>query len=434
MLVVGLFLVVLSEILLDPTYKFEHGSYTPALMHAFMFNYRQIIWTIARTSSASLAAILVWHFVVAEEKYFSSWRFWQRLTLAVAILSAGAIIVVVGLYGDMRLHSISWYLYVSVVSILVYVSIIRGRAFKLLRHQIFSDMNVIKGIGAALGVGIFLTLGLVTVAPASGIEDTMSDYFARLADNPGGFFAVATGLFTVAGVTITLFQVMEQKTSIVSFGDFINKATALIAETNGNDYVRMLVLTPAMGCLAVRHEVWTALSDEMRKSGARISLTCLDDQAMQEWFDLYLEGISNKKKPEWLGNIEAGMGQVRGIKLQLAETARLHPDQENLEILQGDWKDIGTTYMIANRQKAIVVAPFFLPQPGGPIFREYDLGRMVQMIGFETKDFHAVESVLNEIAVRRDAIKKKRVPHLGRDSHGTSGVLPPPEHLQVQPA
>jgi hypothetical protein len=77
---------------------------------------------------------------------------------------------------------------------------------------------------------------------------------------------------------------------------------------------------------------------------------------------------------------------------------------------EGTVSTLPLCYYVANSRRAIVVAPFFLPRPGANIYAGNIHNRTVQMIGFETSDFHLVETVNQEIATRRNALRAKATP------------------------
>ena len=226
--------------------------------------------------------------------------------------------------------------------------------------------------------------------------------------NPGALFVFVTGWLSVGGVYLTLQQVSDLRNSIVSFEDFVVRVTALIDETGPDDMVKMLVLTPAMGCLTLDRSRWHKLTNKIQGTETNIQLTALNFDTMDKWFHQYLSSTIEKDKDGMRERIADGLDAAKTIIGDLARKAKpqITPTITNSVPVQGNWEDIPKTYLVCNSTKAIVCAPLFLPTPDSNPLTETNLVNRVQMIGFESQDFHIIESARLEIDLRREAITK----------------------------
>jgi hypothetical protein len=268
-----------------------------------------------------------------------------------------------------------------------------SEAFHVLRTSRFSKLLAVV-FCALLAIFFILSVSMARYTGASSWD----------LNNPGALFVFVTGWLSVGGVYLTLQQVSDLRNSIVSFEDFIVRVTALIDDTQPDDLVKMLVLTPAMGCLVLEPTRWEKLTNKIQGTDKHIQLTALELGTMRKWFLQYLSPDADD--PDMRERIEDGLEAASTIIGDLVRKSR--PETvatiTNKVPILGKWNDIPKTYLVANATQAIVCAPLFLPTPdSNPLVGIWRTLR-VQMIGFESQDFHIVESVRQEIDLRRHAI------------------------------
>lgn len=277
----------------------------------------------------------------------------------------------------------------------------------------FKDSSVRGRLFTSLLILTFFTLVLVYV----GAAFSESSFWGQIANNPGGWFALVTGIASLLGVYLTFMQVVEVHNTIVSFSDFIQRTQALIDSTENDDVVRIMLHTPATGCLALPRSVWRQLSVKISSGTKKIQITCLSRTEEKLWFERYLDGLDGDRKSEMSRRIADGRDESRLIRDSLARSWNILADDGGTEsaVIVGEWKDLSSAYYVANKHKAIVVVPFFLPTLYGNFFSRSLHYRNVDMIGFETSNFHIVDTVLTEIATRRKALVNRQEELLLKD-------------------
>lgn len=289
----------------------------------------------------------------------------------------------------------------ALVSIVVY----HGFVLKREHRQIIRPIVEVRRTTLLTGVVVCIVITVVTVSVSA--SETGVRWQAMLANNPGGWFALITGVLSLVGVYLTLATVLDVKNSIVSFADFIYRADRLIRETSDRDCIQMMLHTPAPGCLALPVGIWRSLADTIKTCHKPISLTCLRQDEMQTWFQAYTKKLEGDQLGKMIDRIKIGLDESGKIKREVSTTAEQSSDITiDIGVVEAEWNDLPLCYYIANSRRAIVVAPFFLPRPGANIYESSVEGQPIQMIGFETADYHIVNTVNQEIRERRKWIKQ----------------------------
>ncbi len=305
----------------------------------------------------------------------------------------------------------------SIVSVLIHNYISLRQDHKQIINA-FGGKHVRARLLPSLAIFIFLTL--VIVGAASSL--TWTDFTARLANNPGGWFAILTGIASLLGVYLTFMQVIEIKNSIVSFSDFIDRVQTLINETERNDIVRMMLHTPATGCLALPDDIWQSLSRTIIGAQCKFQITCLSQKTEKAWFEQYKDPADADKSAQTESRIAVGRKWSKKIRDTVepqgrasAAAAATEEGVADAGVVVGEWNDLPQCYFIANKSRAIVVVPFFLPTPSINIFVRSVHYRNVDMVGFETSNHHIVDTVRTEILTRRKALEARQTELLRLD-------------------
>ena len=256
---------------------------------------------------------------------------------------------------------------------------------------------------AAIGVVAFILSVLV-------MEVGLPEFI----DNPGGLFAIVTGLVSITALLLTLFTLIDIRSSISSFPNFIDRVEKLIDETPEDDYLDVCLHTPATGCLALPTDIWNRVSAKLEKKKKNFALVCLSDEEMLIWFRKFFLDIAGneKREKEMKRRILEGMAVSQRIKAT-ATTQDITPFKASrpdgtvpVHRLMGiAWNKHPGVYFVANRHRAIVVIPFYMPSR----YQKASLGTFndrVDMIGFETTDGNIVTAVHEELARIRDDIRQ----------------------------
>ena len=226
--------------------------------------------------------------------------------------------------------------------------------------------------------------------------------FNSLKQNPGGLFTLVTGTVTIIGVYLTLQSVLDIRATITSFPELIERLCDLINRTPDpegdparGDYVRFLASTPALGFLARPENEWWKLKEVLRRDPHKVQITCLDQQDLQLWHELFSGRITDR------GKLDAEL-----VGKATCESEHLLEDMTGFfEASRKKWDRLPGYYIFANNRRAIIVAPFFVPLPvGTPPHGQLVELPSVQMLGFETTDPSIVRMALRLYQVYRDRV------------------------------
>jgi hypothetical protein len=243
-------------------------------------------------------------------------------------------------------------------------------------------------------------ISILTIVAIVAMTFSLGGSFDSLKKHAGGFFDITLGFFSLAGIYLTLAEVVDIRNSIVSFRDLLNRIEALIIETPEDDQISMLVLTPAMGCMVLPFREWNRIGELIKSQDHNISLTCLTDKEMSKWFESYKlsdETADDTKNKD--DRIKAGLDSSNSIIAELNRKSKTLPGHE--PPVMGSFENFSRAYLIANRVRAIVAVPLYMPTPTYQPIVEDHYSKRVQFIGFETQDFHLIESITEEIKMRR---------------------------------
>jgi hypothetical protein len=214
---------------------------------------------------------------------------------------------------------------------------------------------------------------------------------------PGGVFAVFTGLATLIALGLTTHSLMEKQRTIVSFSDLIYRLCLMLESASFDDPFRMVCYTPALGCLALPDKDYEMFYNRLtNKTGnetkPRAEIVCLGPEELKEWHGRF--------KGRWTLRKLRGNLKSHFVDDDLLEEARKSSEDIIHHLKLGDGGDSRVKflphqfmpgfYFFFIDTRAIVVAPFFLQNPKGvPRVIERDASS-VAMIGFETTDMGIV--------------------------------------------
>jgi hypothetical protein len=207
-------------------------------------------------------------------------------------------------------------------------------------------------------------------------------------NNPGGMFAITSGVATFVGVYITLQSIHELRQTISSFPELVDRVCNLVdstrATTPGGDFLRFMAFTPFIGSLSLPQREWNKLRTRLLAHTDKIEIICLDKDDMKAFHQLFLGRVTDRGKitqeiiNSVYGDTEWILDSWNGPK---------KPKRKAQDRLPG-------YYLFANSRRAILAMPFFMPLPSDSLNQDaiQDLPP-VQMFGFETGDSGIVQSV-----------------------------------------
>lgn len=218
----------------------------------------------------------------------------------------------------------------------------------------------------------------------------------ELIDNdPGGIFAILTGLATLYGVLLTLQSVREVRRTIGSFSDLIDRIEKMAKTATHNNPLHILAYTPAIGYLAQPDLDWNKFSEAVRRrpAGKPITkFTCLRESDLEIWHRLFT-GRTTLKGKVTLENSDRATRAGEGLINELIRDASNEEVPNMVHRLPANF--MPGYYLFFTRERAIIVAPLFLPFPKGAPTQQENIPT-VQMIGLETQD-RAIIRDINQI-------------------------------------
>ena len=231
--------------------------------------------------------------------------------------------------------------------------------------------------------------------------------------NPGGLFAIITGVFSLVALYFAVSGILDIRNTITSFAEYIARFEALYDSTAPDDVIYICVHTPATGCLALPDHIWRALTRRLNSGDKNFALICLSQDEMFEWFKSFLlefEGNEVRIR-EMKRRIREGINASETIKRQAlsnenCDDVKWHDGKEAPKLMGVTWDTLPGTYFVANRRRAIIASPFFLPRRG----QKESIGTFserVEIIGLETQDMGVVSSVHKEIFRIRSYIEQR---------------------------
>ncbi len=237
--------------------------------------------------------------------------------------------------------------------------------------------------------------------------------------DPGALFAGVMGLITVIGFAFTLHDLREMRRRITTFPDLIDRLTTMLSN-KGEDNIRFLAYTPALGFIALEDSEFRTFADAMHGSGAKdmphVDMTCLSPRGLRDWHDLF-KGRKTRRKRFGTspGMKNAKPGTPGEVDQQLADAAttmseyivddlnkKASMSEDRAPVKRLPFEFLPGYYFFVSSSRAIVVAPLQLPFPKGAPKDAQQAHRTVQMLGFETND----RAIIHELADLYDAYKK----------------------------
>lgn len=228
-----------------------------------------------------------------------------------------------------------------------------------------------------------------------------------LFENPGGAFAIITGVVTVAGTYLTLISINNIKGTFASFNDFLIRATGLIdLAAKESDTVCVCSLSPVPGILQAEvrhvtsyHQALERLAASANSDGGssgvkRVDLITLTAEDLSMWLARF-EG--RRKRGGNTVTTEDVTKAVASNEHFLAGSEM----SDGASIRRLSTEQIPGSYYVCSSQRAVICVPLFIPLAAGAEAAERSLENM-QMVGFETTDhiiidflraFHAVYAV-----------------------------------------
>ena len=195
-----------------------------------------------------------------------------------------------------------------------------------------------------------------------------------------------------SGVFITLSSIVDFRQNITSFPDLINRVILLIEETKEEDKVRFMSFTPAIGSLALPDYHWDDLKKVItsKRSTTKIDMICMNENDLKKFHDSFLGRQTNRGKVD-----SALINEINSFSLNLIKNHFGDVGESIHEITNLPSSKLPGYYLFANKNKAIIASPLFLPMPHNELPKEIIINLPnVTMFGIETKDPAIISSAI----------------------------------------
>ncbi len=192
-------------------------------------------------------------------------------------------------------------------------------------------------------------------------------------------------------------QLNPWKKTISRFADLMRWVTELIEQTPEEDTVKFLAYTPALGFLTRPEKDWVRLH-KMLVERDNVQIICLRNEDLKSWHQSFLD--KRTARPE--GIIKQSLiNRSNSISERLLADKKMQYNQNLTPVVEKAWDEMPGYYLFANKTRAIIAAPLFLP--GDPKKQgaqedpdSYLRNTPVKMLGFESTDNWTVWMV-NEV-------------------------------------
>jgi hypothetical protein len=227
--------------------------------------------------------------------------------------------------------------------------------------------------------------------------------------NPGGIFALVTGVATVIALFYTWQGLSDIRRSISSFSDLIDRVCVMARDATFEDPLKMLAYTPAIGYLSQPITDWNRFRDaltETREGKEQVSkpiveIVCLREGDLDVWHKLFVGRKTLAGKVD-LDLATKATAAATHFLAKLSKDGDGNPITEAVRVHRLPWRFMPGFYVFITRQRAIIVTPLFLPFPKGAPKDDQEKLPPVQMIGLETQDRAIIQDAQNIFAYYRD--------------------------------
>ena len=270
----------------------------------------------------------------------------------------------------------------------------------------------VKDSTILLGTAGCLALALIVWWVSARSSSPLDHKLYLIQHDPGGIFAAFMGFVTIVGFAFTLHDLREMRRRITTFPDLIDRLSAMLNKVDGDEVVRVLAYTPALGYIALEDSefksFYATLVRKKKSNGEPCAeIICLNKRDLKDWHALFIGRRTRRKRFERddapaggsslpQDRVEAG---IVSRKLTDAATKKSEniirdfvvedddSEEQQERVKRLPFEFLPGYYFFLSADRAIIVAPLQLPFPkGAPRSTQQSLRGTVQMLGFETND------------------------------------------------
>ena len=254
----------------------------------------------------------------------------------------------------------------------------------------FSNWILVLSFLCALLFYFLVLIIASNVKPATAEHGFWPSLLIHIEDNPGGLFALMTGLPTLYGLALAIEQLWEMRRSIRSFSELIDRVALMAKVATPKNPMRIVAYTPAVGYLAQPSDEWNKFMEtvtQRSKTGLGEPVTrivCLGDTELSAWHKRFEGRITMRGKID-AHLSEAATTAAEELVTQLGKDRHGNPCDNVCRLPSSCLPGF---YLFFTKQRAIIVVPLFLPLHVETSSLQAHNATLptVQMIGFETTD------------------------------------------------
>jgi hypothetical protein len=268
----------------------------------------------------------------------------------------------------------------------------------------------VKGDFVALFTVIaILSLGLIALSVRAHGNITSSQFWHAVFENPGGAFAILTGMGTLVGSYLAVQAIIEMKHTITSYSQLTNRLAALIHEAgDSHEGVMFLSYCVIPGSWQVSAKMKNVLKVALNHERRRVEFVCLKyDDHLDLLKRIAPRGtaekpiISTADIADFQEECESLINRLNTKGNREKGQAEGEPDAKNFnaEATRLSWSSMPGYYFFVSERRAILVAPIGLPMPDESVelARSAGFGRAsVETLGFETTDRQIIQLLRHE--------------------------------------
>ncbi len=258
-----------------------------------------------------------------------------------------------------------------------------------------------------------LVAAVASTVPILFLSDGLGflEFTENVALNPGGIFALVTGVATLVGTVVAIQAILEVRQTITSFPQLMSRLTAMIKEDSTADgEILFLAYTPLTGAWNADRKFAEKLKKALCDHTKYVKLACLEPGAGKDherFLNLFLKREARSRYPlSGPGTIDETVihdyvrkcDEVFGVLEQKAPNEETgyhkHKDFKGALIPLAD-KQMPGYYFFVSSKRAIIVVPVGMPTISHPNTSR-DRVVHVETLGFETTDSRIISALRQE--------------------------------------
>jgi hypothetical protein len=256
---------------------------------------------------------------------------------------------------------------------------------------------------AVAGIGLALYLAIESGGSLSGILYIICKYMLH---EPGGYFALLTGILTVIGTYMAVHAILEVRQTITSFPQLLDRLTFMLDEEDKDPDlgVCFLAKTPLTGSWNVPKRFSKNLENALCKPTTKVTLACLEfgaTKAHEQFLNLFIDKAMPIGKSIKKDDVEAYIKTCTVVedvitgRIRDPKTAQYKDVNRIGEVIGLGDDQMPDYYFFFSSERAIIVVPVNMPTIRFPFSKLHSFVH-VETLGFETTDKRIIATLRHE--------------------------------------